>query len=342
MRIHPSVLTLLVFTTLVCQACRSRESGSNLRGPYLGQRVPGTVAAMFAPGIVSTRFHEHSHLAISPDGNMLVWTVGFAPGQRTFSPKWATVMMQRDDSSWTDPNLPSFLLAGKDFEFSFAPDGKAAYFTSLRSPAGEDKNDGDIWFVTKDGGTWSDPRPLGAAINTEQWEQQPSVTRGGTLYYVGFWSEGANNYGLYRSVPLGGRHTAPVLLPPSLNSQYVDWTPFIAADESYILFSSTRPGGFGSGDIYISYRESDGVWSEPRNLGTAVNTDANERYPYVSPDGKFLFFVSDRAQPLPFAPPSVSYSDLIEAASGPGNGYSDIYWIDAKVVGIEDTRTGIQ
>lgn len=341
MKTDISVLTLLVFTTLACQACRSRESVSDLRGPYLGQRAPGKVAAMFMPGIVSTRFHEHSHLAISPDGDMLVWTVGFAPGQRTFNPKWATVMMQRDDTNWSDPKLPSFLLAGKDFEFSFAPGGAVAFFTSLRSPAGEDRNDGNIWFITKDGGTWSDPRPLGAAVNTEHWEQQPSVTRGGTLYYVGFWSEGANNYGLYRSVPLGGRHTAPVLLPPSINSTYVDWTPFIAPDESYILFSSTRPGGFGSGDIYISYLASDGVWSTPRNLGAAVNTDANERYPYVSPDGGFLFFVSDRAVPFRFTALSVSYSDLIEAANAPGNGYSDLYWIEAEAVGIQDIETGI-
>lgn len=328
--------------TIVSQACGNKESGTTLRGPYLGQREPGNVAEMFAPGIVSTRFHEHSYPAISPSVDMVVWTVGFAPGQQTFSPKWATVVMQREHSGWTGPALPSYLLAGKDFEFSIAPGGQVAYFTSLRSPNGEDKDDGDIWSITKDGGTWTNPQPLSAAINTAHWEQQPSVTREGTLYYVGFWSEGANNYGIYKSTPVGGRHTTPVLLPPSINSPYVDWTPFIAADESYILFSSNRPGGFGSGDIYISHREADGVWSEPRNLGAAVNTDANERYPYVSPDGEFLFFVSDRVPAPPLTPSSVSYDDLIEAASGPGNGYSDIYWIDAEAGGIHDKRAGNQ
>jgi hypothetical protein len=247
--------------------------------------------------------------------------------------------MQRGHSGWTKPALPSFLLAGKDFEFSFAPGEQRAYFTSLRSINGEDKNDGDIWSLTASHGTWSDPQPLGAPINTAHWEQQPSVTRGGTLYYVGYWSEGANNYGLYRSIRVDGHYTTPVLLPPPLNSQYVDWTPFVAADESYILFSSTRPGGFGSGDIYISYREGDDLWSEPRNLGASVNTGANERYPYVSPDGQFLFFVSDRvlAPPLPAA--SLSYVDLLEAVDGPGNGYSDIYWIDADAIGLHDART---
>lgn len=342
MRINPSFLAMLVGMTLVCQGCGSRESGTTLRETYLGQRQPGNVAEMFAPGVVSTRFHEHSYPAISPTGDMVVWTVGFAPGQQTFNPKLATVAMQREHSGWTGPALPSFLLAGKDFEFSFAPGGHVAYFTSLRAPNGGDKDDGDIWSITKDGGTWSDPRPLSQAINTAHWEQQPSVSREGTLYYLGYWSEGANNYGIYSSAPVGGRHATPVLLPPSINSPYVDWTPFIAADESYILFSSTRPGGFGSGDIYISDREERGVWSEPRNLGAAVNTGANERYPYVSPDGEYLFFVSDRVLALPLAVPSVSYDDLIEAAGGPGNGYSDIYWIRAEAVGIRDKKTSIR
>ena len=74
------------------------------------------------------------------------------------------------------------------------------------------------------------------------------------------------------------------------------------------MVSSDRPDGLGSGDLYISFREHDGSWMEPVNMGEPVNSSTLEYCPVVSPDGKYLFFTSRR------------------------RGNDDIYWVDAKII----------
>jgi Tol biopolymer transport system component len=78
-----------------------------------------------------------------------------------------------------------------------------------------------------------------------------------------------------------------------INTKYLEHDPFIAPDESYLLFTSVdRPGGFGTGDLYISSRMKDGTWTEAKNLGKVFNTNGYDFCPIVSPDGKYFFFSS--------------------------------------------------
>jgi hypothetical protein len=74
-----------------------------------------------------------------------------------------------------------------------------------------------------------------------------------------------------------------------------------------MLFESNRSGGYGGADIYISYKNDDGTWALPINLGNRINTGAHERSPYISPDNKYLFFWRVTSS-------------------------SDIYWVDAKII----------
>jgi hypothetical protein len=66
----------------------------------------------------------------------------------------------------------------------------------------------------------------------------------------------------------------------------------VARDESFIVFGSPHRGGFGGGDLFISFRESDGPWSDPKNLGATINTPGYEFGPYVTNDRRFLFYSS--------------------------------------------------
>jgi len=68
---------------------------------------------------------------------------------------------------------------------------------------------------------------------------------------------------------------------------------FVAPDESYIVIYSTLPDNLGNGDLYISFRQPDGTWTEPRNLGPDVNTKGYDFAPSLSPDGQYLFFTRD-------------------------------------------------
>ena len=83
------------------------------------------------------------------------------------------------------------------------------------------------------------------------------------------------------------------MLPASINipGDIRNWTPFIAPDESYLLFSSSRAKDkTDTGDIYISFRNSDGSWTKPIYLDDEVNSDRPERFPSVTPDGKCFIF----------------------------------------------------
>ena len=88
--------------------------------------------------------------------------------------------------------------------------------------------------------------------------------------------------------------------------------PFIAPDESYLLFDSERANGFGDSDIYISYRQQNGEWGAPINLGDKINTEAWEAAATVTPDGKYLFFNRNIG------------SDEFENV--------DIFWVDAQII----------
>ena len=89
--------------------------------------------------------------------------------------------------------------------------------------------------------------------------------------------------------------SAPTNLGPTVNSAFMDRGPAISKDELSLYFASTRPGGFGGEDIYVSQRETrDGEWGPPLNLGPIINTTAGEMVPAFSRDGHYLFFASSR------------------------------------------------
>ena len=77
-------------------------------------------------------------------------------------------------------------------------------------------------------------------------------------------------------------------LPKSWDSQAT-----LSANADRIIFSSDRPGGRGGLDLWSSHRLSDAVWSEPVNLGSEVNTEGDEKSPFLHADGRILFFSSD-------------------------------------------------
>jgi Tol biopolymer transport system component len=116
----------------------------------------------------------------------------------------------------------------------------------------------------------------------------------------------------------------------STTSHEVD--PFIAPDESYLIFASDRPGGYGEADLYICFRQSDGTWPKAQNMGPSINTKTGELCPSVSPDGKYLFFSSNRSLYPNYSETPITYAEKERILNSPGNGNPDIYWVDAKII----------
>jgi Tol biopolymer transport system component len=260
----------------------------NLTGDYFGQTPPGDTPQVFAPGIVSTDANEHSAPSFSPDGNEVFWWANRWPEE---GPSMS-MTMRRVNGQWSAPRVSPFGNMP-----AFSPDGRRVYFFAPRpgsDAAKDDESALDIWVAEKQGDGWSEPKCLNLVVRYPElrYADMPRVTRNGTLYFVGYAPDTKSNHGIYRTELINGEYAKPGLLPPSINlPSFINWAPFIAPDESYLLFSSNRAGSLDEyGDIYISRRQSDGSWTDPVSLGEPVNTNMQEVFPGVSPDGKYLFF----------------------------------------------------
>ena len=269
-----------------------------LSGPCLGQQPPGDNPKVFAPGIISSRNLEHSGPAFSPDGNEVFWSISPQPGPHVIK------TTHRENGGWSAPSVASF--SGQSFDSGpvFSVDERRIYFMSVRPRPGE-PGKAEIWFVEKQGDHWGKPARVGIVERYPelQFAATPTIASSGTLYFQAA-------IGICRAELVNGEYAKPQVLPRSINlPQSLNWTPFIAPDESYLLFSSDREDRQGGGDLYITHRLTDGSWTDPVRLGEPVNTQQQERFPMVSWDGKVLFFT----RPTP-------------------DTKHDIYWVDTHAI----------
>jgi uncharacterized protein (TIGR02145 family) len=271
----------------------------NLTGEYFGQAPPGATPQVFARGIVSTEYQDHGPPSFSHDGNEVFWREARRPGLDNKEWEGFNMTMRRENGRWSSP----YVDARYDGHFVlpvFSADGRRAYFSSARPRSGEaqvSQPDFDIWFVERHADDWGEPKCLNLVARYPElrWAGFPSmlsITGNGTLYFMGYTPGPLNDYGIYRSELVNGEYAKPELLPRSINlPPFLNWEPFIAPDESYLLFSSNRRDpDHDAGDLYISRRQSDGRWTDPVSLGGPINSPSQERLPGVSRDGKYLFF----------------------------------------------------
>lgn len=280
---------------------------------------------MFEPGIISTADME-LNATFAPDGRTLYFT------KRT--PKyqfWVILVSTLKNGRWSTPRVAEFSGQYGDFDPFISRDGAQLFFSSNRPAPGKTKTNFDIWMMKKDGAGWSSPTNL-ADINSENQEYYPTVSNTGTLYFSSSREGGKGSGDIYRSRLIDGKYSKPENLGDAINSKYHEGDPYIAPDESFLIFVSyNRPEGLGDGDIYISFNRN-GAWTPAKNLGAPVNSSALDFCPSISPDGKYFFFTSERGfadKPLTNA---LTYEQFMKQIHGPGNGLGDIYRIDARVI----------
>jgi Tol biopolymer transport system component len=296
------------------------EQDSILRGPYFGQEPPGLEPEIFAPGIVSTAAGEGC-IVFAADGRRVVF--------RRFG--LANVFLEGEDSEngWRIPSVPAPFsrLDWYSGDFTLAPDGRSFYFSSTRpidagAPEFEYSN---IWVTHWDDAGWSEATPLPETIRSLAHQSYPTVTADGTLYFFSRDPE-AGYSDIYVAKHVAGAYSEPENLGSRVNSAYWEFDPYVAPDGSYLIFAShQRPDGYGNADFYISFREDDGSWSEAANMGEQINSPADENRPFVTLDGRFFFFTSDKV----LHDPSL---EELRADLRPGNGSRDIYWVDARII----------
>jgi hypothetical protein len=303
-------------------------------GEYLGQTPPGDTPVLFAPGWVSTGLYERD-VAITPDGDEFYFGL--------LSQGYATIAVcRRTDDGWTPPEIAPFSAdpAFMDLEPHITPDGSMLMFLSTRPREGEEAKPGwadqDIWVVDRVGTGWGDPYNLGPPVNSDAAEFYPSVTREGTIYFTRTVTEDDKRRSLIlRARKTGDGYDEPEILPVQVNPGDNQYNAFIDPDERYLIVCiAGLDDAIGRSDYYVCFRDESDTWFGPVNMGPLINTPDNTApSPYVSPDGRYFFFASTRKIESGGEDSSPrSYDRIRLMQTEPGNGRSDIYWVDASFI----------
>jgi Tol biopolymer transport system component len=191
----------------------------------------------------------------------------------------------------------------------------------------------DIWYVVRRPGGWDEPERFDEAVNTDRHDYYPTMAGNGNLYFMSDREEGFGEDDIYISRFMDGRLTKAINIGPAVNTALNEGDPFIAPDESYLIFCSRdREEGYGNNDLYICFPKPDGSWTQAVNMGDSINTPSEEVCPIVTPDGKFLFFSSNRQKTKSVPESPLTYEQIIRDLASHGNGSHDIYWVDAAVI----------
>ncbi len=299
MKIH-SAIFILIF----CKVGLSQTIPTD--SLYLGLTPPGDSALIFAPGIISLENRFEQSIAFSPDGQE------FAFG--TTNTNWDNFSIQvvrYNGTEWSTPEKAQFLgSSGDGLTPIYSYDNSKVFFTSSR-PQYPPVN---IWMSKRTDNGWTDPEKMNSPVSSSSIEFEVSVSENNTLFFSSKRPGTSGELDIYYSKFEDGEYKTTVNMGKPVNSVRGDDCPFIARDESYLIFASDREGGLepDKRDLYISYKKDDNTWTNPKNMGPTINTTGWDMYPNVSPDNTYLFFT--RRENWQNSKPS------------------DIFWISASII----------
>ncbi len=270
------------------------EPAHRIRGAYFGRSLPGETPVPFAPEVLSSLGSWVEATEFSPDGSQCFVSVGAADYSNA-----KLYYSKRRNDYWTPfakaPFSANFTYANEPV---FSADGATLTFTGKKAAGTL-----DLWTVSHTHRGWAAPVALPFPINGSAKEYRGSYMTDGALYF------GSNRSGMMqvhrtRKDATGALVVELVGAPISMNSHEGD--PCIAPDGHFLIFYSARDGK--SADLFVSFRDGNGGWGAPINLGDKFNSANDEYGAHLSSDGRYLFFTRHTAQ---------------------GNG---IYWVAASAI----------
>jgi hypothetical protein len=329
---------LVLLGLLALAAAAPTASGAvfpRLAGPWLGQKPPGLVPELFAPGIVCNGLNERD-VAASADGREIYFGVSFG--------RVTTIMWTRlQDGRWSEPEVAPFAADARYFHFepALSADGRRIFFLTNRPGPGGEAKPGwaiqAIWAADRRGdGSWGEPYDPAPEINGGGLRFFPSLTRDGTLYFSRM-DRRTRKTEICRARRSGAGFAAAEALPAPVNGEGTAYNAFIAPDESYLIACvDGRPfaANPGAANYFVFFRDAQDRWSDGIPLGPEINMPGSTAMsPYVSPDGRFFFFAAQRTAERFQAPlRGRTLTRLVEMSASAQNGNYDIYWVDAGVI----------
>ncbi len=227
---------------------------------------PDTTPRVFLPDIVSGPAQEYG-LTVTEDWSEVYFT-------RDEGERPTIMMLTCTDDGLHLPVAAPFSGRFIDGHPSLLPDGQRMVFVSRRPCPGA-KQALNPWMVKRTEGGWSAPQSLGKPV-IDQTVHAPCFSSIGTIFASGIIEFRASDQGY--------------LPAEKLSPDIEGYAPAIAPNESFLVFSARRSGGFGGTDLYVAFAAPDGSWREPQNLGAGINTEHVEGSPTLSLDGRYLFF----------------------------------------------------
>lgn len=277
MKYQAAILSLAL---ALLNTCNNKES------LYLGQKAPGLIPEAFAPGIVCTDYYEYSG-SFTPDLKEFYF---IRQGGKYEEPMF--VVLKNNNNEWQESVVSKWV--GQPV---ISPNGKIMHL-------------GKRYMERTESG-WSELKELKAPFKDVP-IMRLSSSANGTYYFDSYYKE-KPDFPIRFSRSVNGEYESPKQLDETINSGIKNFNhPFIAPDESYLIWDAVKESGSGSSDIYISFKKPDGSWGNAINLGDKINTSAWEASAFVTPDGKYLFFSRNIG--------SENYENV------------DIYWVDAQII----------
>jgi len=292
MRKTYSILTIVF--ALFLNACDTNKQNSNSHNSsttnnehlYLRQKTPGLIPEIFAPGMVTT------------DG----WEVS-----GVFTPDLKEFYFIRNNAETKKQELVVFQYKNNQWEESIVSPRRGTPFIA---PDGQTMHLGRQYRKRTKTGDWLALKKLDSSFLEIQIMRLTASSKGMYVFdEIGM----PNGDGVIRySRLINGKREAPKAFGKQINTGRMNAHPFIAPDESYLIWDGERESGYGDSDIYISFKQQDGSWGEAINMGDKINTSGWEALACVTPDGKYLFFNRNMSPD--------NYENV------------DIFWVDAQII----------
>jgi len=245
-----------------------------LEGPYFGQKPPGLIPEIFAPGIISVSGRSEMGVSFSPDLDEMYFTV-----QKKYGVPADIYFSKLEGNRWTPFKKANFTKGKKagEMEPNVSYDGNKIYFTAYN----DDFTDTKIWHVNRINNGWSNAIKLDSPVNEDE-VMTSTLAKNGDLFYTNL----SKRFRTYYSPNINGKY------PKALEAEIeFGGHAFISPSQDYLIVDSrNRVDKNQKADFYVYFKKKDGAWTKPINLGTTVNSTFDETVATVTPDGKYLIF----------------------------------------------------
>jgi Tol biopolymer transport system component len=302
-KVYSILILAWILFSLACNTKRQNSTtshsptndSSTIKSSYFDQKLPSLTPEIFAPGIISINGRFEGAISFSPDLKEMYF------GANNEDEETHIYFSRLEENEWTPIVRVNFTPEEKDEEIHpfVSPDGERVYFTPLIPSSPDPK----IWYVNRLGNSWSNAMKLDSPINDDKVFYLNQGKNGG-LYYFNL-----SKFKTYYASDQNGEF-------PEVQEVDIEFGHhgFISPSQDYLVVTGRNKEDENrkDNDIYVYFKGQDGIWTQPINLGDAVNSSFNEKSPSITPDGKYLFFGRDERDEEP--------------------GLSNIHWVSAEVI----------